>query len=105
VTIRVPTEAEERVRDLVRCRETFQRELLKSRHYLLKFLARRGLVFRDGSHWTQRHFAWLRRLLAEGVLAGEDAAVFSEYLSLLEYKMQRRAELDRRIEALALEPL
>jgi hypothetical protein len=34
--VRVPTEAEERVRDLVRCRETFQREILKSRHYLLK---------------------------------------------------------------------
>ena len=42
--IRIPTEAEERVRDLVRCRETFQREILKSRHYLLKFLARGGSV-------------------------------------------------------------
>ena len=42
--IRIPTEAEERVRDLVRCRETFQREILTSRHYLLKFLARRGCV-------------------------------------------------------------
>ena len=40
VTIRVPTEREERVRDLVRCRGTFQREILKSRHYILKFLAR-----------------------------------------------------------------
>ena len=33
--VRVPSEAEERIRDLVRCRETLQRELLKSRHYLL----------------------------------------------------------------------
>ena len=32
VTIRVPTEREERVRDLVRCRGTFQREILRSRH-------------------------------------------------------------------------
>ena len=40
VTIRVPTE--QRVRDLVRCRGTLQREALKSRHYILKFLARRG---------------------------------------------------------------
>ncbi len=39
VTIRIPSEREERVRDLVRCRETFQREALKSRHYILKFLA------------------------------------------------------------------
>ena len=41
--VHVPTEADERVRDLVRCRSTFQREILKSRHYVLKFLARRGL--------------------------------------------------------------
>src|SRR5688500_605215 len=45
--VRIPSEADERVRDVVRCRETFQREILKSRHYLLKFLARRGFVFRD----------------------------------------------------------
>jgi transposase len=42
--VRVPSESEERIRDLVRCRETLQRELLKSRHYLLKSLARRGLL-------------------------------------------------------------
>jgi transposase len=53
--VRIPTEAEERVRDLVRCRETFQRELLKSRHYILKFLARRGLVYRAGAHWSRGH--------------------------------------------------
>ena len=40
--VRIPTEAEERVRDVVRCREIFQHEILKSRHYILKFLARRG---------------------------------------------------------------
>jgi len=104
VTIRIPTEAEERVRDLVRCRETFQREALKSRHYILKFLRRRGLVYREGRNWTHKHFAWLRGLLADGVLEGEDQEVFREYLALLDYKLARRDELDRRIEALALEP-
>jgi transposase len=48
-TIRIPSEAEERVRDLVRCRATLQREVLASRHYLLKFLARRGFVYREGT--------------------------------------------------------
>jgi hypothetical protein len=33
--VRIPSEAEERVRDIVRCRETFQREALESRHYIL----------------------------------------------------------------------
>lgn len=77
--IRIPTEAEERVREIVRCRETLQREILRSRHYLLKLLLRRGLIYHAGAHWTLRHRTWLEE--------------------------QRRAELDRQIEALALTPL
>ncbi len=103
--VHVPTEAEERVRDLVRCRATFQRETLKSRHYILKFLARRGFVFREGTNWRQPHYAWLRRLAsAKSPLAAEDRIIFGEYLALLEYKLSRRDELDRQIEALALTP-
>ena len=60
--IRIPSEAEERVRDVVRCRETFQREVVKSRHYILKFLARRGFLYRDGVHWRPAHHTWLRQL-------------------------------------------
>ncbi len=104
VTIRVPTEREERVRDLVRCREAFQREALKSRHYILKFLARRGLVYREGHNWTGKHFAWLRAIQRDAVLETEDQVVFGEYLALLDYKLDRRDELDRQIEELALEP-
>lgn len=104
VTIRIPTEAEERVRDLVRCRETLQRESLKSKHYVLKFLRRRGLIYREGKNWTLKHFRWLRGLLTDGVLEGEDEEVFREYLALLEYKLARRDELDRRIKELALDP-
>ncbi len=55
VLIHFPTEKEEGVRDLVRCRETFQREILKSRHYILKILRRRGFIYREGTHWTTRH--------------------------------------------------
>lgn len=103
--VRIPTEAEERVRDVVRCRETFQRELLKSRHYVLKFLARRGFVYREGKHWTKGHDAWLHHLASHtSPLPAEDLIVFREYLALLEYKLSRRAELDRHIEALALTP-
>ena len=104
VLINVPPEEDERVRDLVRCRETFQREIIKSRHYILKFMRRRGFIYRDGDHWTLRHLNWIRQVLAPGTLADEDHVVLSEYLALLEYKLQRRDELDGRIEALALTP-
>jgi transposase len=102
--IRIPTATEERVRDLVRCRETLQREILQSRHYVLKFLARRDRVYRGGVNWTQRHWTWLRQCQADAGLAAEDQIVLGEYLGLLEYKLQRRGELDRRIETLALTP-
>lgn len=100
--VRIPSEAEERVRDVVRCRETFQREILKSRHYILKFLARRGFVFREGTNWCTPHLRWLQRLTTEqSPLAAADRLVFREYHALLEYKLQRRDELDREIERLA----
>jgi transposase len=103
--IRVPDESEERVRDLLRCRGTLQHEVLKSRHYILKFLGRRGLVFRAAKNWSQAHYSWLRRLAAaNSPLKGEDAIVFSEYLALLEYKVSRRDEMDRRIQILAMSP-
>ena len=100
--VRIPTEAEERVRDVVRCRETFQREILKSRHYILKFLARRGFVFREGTNWCTPHLQWLQHLTTErSPLAPADRLVFREYHALLLYKLQRRDELDREIVRLA----
>ncbi len=102
VPVRIPSEADERVRDVVRCRETFQREILKSRHYILKFLATRGFVFREGTNWCTPHLKWLQHLTTDGSpLAPEDRLVYREYHALLLYQLQRREELDRQIEHLA----
>ena len=103
--VRIPSEAEERVRDVVRCRATMQRGLLKSRQYLLKFLARRGFVYREGTAWSRPHLRWLTQLARDdSPLAAEDRLVFREYLALFEYKLQRRDALDTEIEQLALTP-
>lgn len=105
VTIRIPSEAQERVRDLVRCRQTLQREILKSRQYINWFLMRRNLVYRDGTAWrTRKHERWLRCLINDGVLEGPDVEVFDTYLALLNFKIQQRDELDERIEQIALTP-
>jgi len=96
--IRVPDEAQEAVRDLLRCREDLQEDLLRWRHRLLKFLARHGRVYREGRNWTQRHWTWLRsQRLADPVLA----RTFQEYLFTVEQLLARRAELEREIEAIA----
>jgi len=97
VAVRVPSEAEESVRGLVRCRETMQREVKRSRHYVLKFVSLRGLSWKDGTNWTQKHWRYLRSLSFEG----PDATAWREYLTLLEYKLTRLEELDRQIEQIA----
>ena len=59
--IHVPTDQEEAVRDLLRCREDIRADLLRARHRLSKFLLRHGRRFTaTKSTWSQRHHAWLR---------------------------------------------
>ena len=66
-----------------------QREVLRSRHYVLKFLVRRGFVHRAGTNWTHGHFDWLRSLLRDGSLGPEDRSVFGEYFALLDSLVTR----------------
>jgi transposase len=59
--IHVPTDHEEAIRDLLRCREDIRTDLLRARHRLSKFLLRHGRRFTaTKSTWSQRHHAWLR---------------------------------------------
>lgn len=59
--IHVPTEQEEAIRDLLRCREDIRADLLRARHRLGKFLLRHGRRFTaTKSTWSARHQAWLR---------------------------------------------
>jgi len=107
--VRIPSEADERVRDLVRCRAVVQRELHRARQrllkFLLKFLQRRGVRYTLGkTHWTQRHEAWLRGLSATGVLRDVDLEVFAEYLAFVHYAQHRRDALDQRLKQLVLAP-
>lgn len=75
IAIRIPSETDERVRDVVRCRETFQREILKSRHCILKFLATRWFVFREGTNWCTPHLTpSSRQLFAESQLGSNARA-------------------------------
>jgi transposase len=59
VAIRIPTVAEEAVRDLCRARADLLEDRTRARHRLSKFLLRHGRVFRAGSAWTYAHERWL----------------------------------------------
>jgi transposase len=96
--IRVPDEAQEAVRDLLRCREDVQEDLLRWRHRLVKFLARHGRVYREGRNWTQRHWAWLR---SQRFLLPALERTYQEYRVTVEQLLARVADLDRELAALA----
>ena len=91
----VPSEADERFRDLVRCIDDARKDLMRSRHRLSKFLLRRGVRF-SGKAWTQQHERWLTRLAFEDPLS---RATFVDYLSAAQGLAQRRKTLIGVLEA------
>ncbi len=85
----VPSEADERFRDLVRCIEDARKDLMRSRHRLSKFLLRRGLRF-PRKAWTQPHEQWLAKVRFEDALS---QATFLDYLYAVQGLVQRRRAL------------
>jgi len=93
-SIRVPTESEEALRDLIRCREDAREDVLRQRQHVLKFLLRHGRIFHDGKHWTLRHWTWLRAQHFDEPLA---QVVFTQYVSTLEKTLARVTVLNQEI--------
>jgi transposase len=86
VAIRVPTEAEEAVRDLCRARAAVVGDRTRVRHRLSKFLLRHDRIWRD-SAWTIAHEKWL---LGQRF---DDAALRSTYAHYRAMLTAREAEL------------
>lgn len=57
--IRVPSPAEEAVRDLVRARGDLMADLKRAKQRLLAMLLRHGRIWRKGTYWTGEHRRWL----------------------------------------------
>ncbi|MGH9294457.1 MAG: IS110 family transposase [Acidimicrobiales bacterium] len=88
VAIRVPTRAEEAVRDLCRARGDAVEDLTRAKNRLGHFLLRHGHVWRDGSTWTLKHRSWLGTRTFEEPAA---RSTFSRYKATVEC---REAELE-----------
>jgi len=101
--IHVPTEAEEAVRDLLRCREDIGADLLRAKHRLSKFLVRHGRRCADGKPWSTRFFAWLA-VQRWSLPALEQT--FVSYRRAIDDLIARRRTVDEDLRAaLTLEPL
>jgi transposase len=57
--IRVPSEAEEAVRDLARARHALLEDRKRAQQRLTAVLARHGRIWRAGSPWTYAHCQWI----------------------------------------------
>jgi transposase len=98
-SIRVPSKAEEALRDLVRCREDVREDVLRDRDRLLKFLLRHGRKFTEGQkNWSMAHWKWLRTQRFDDATA---QTVFTEYLARLDGTLGRLKALDQELAAAA----
>jgi len=94
-----PTEAEEAVRDLCRCRDDVRQDRVRARHRLSKFAARHGFVY-TRTPWTQGHHRWLRALQWDDRQA---QVVFDHYLCVLEHLNERMRHIVSELERVSEE--
>jgi len=109
VAIRLPDEACEAMRDLLRAREDAKRAQLRARHQLSKFLLRHGRRF-GRSHWTRLHLEWIAKqrfghpaldmVLAESLQAVHDQTARIERYDRRLAELVPQTEQRRLIEAL-----
>jgi transposase len=101
--IHVPTEAEEAVRDLLRCREDIGTDLLRAKHRLSKFLLRHGRRCPATKPWSKRFWGWLA--VQRWPLAALEQT-FLSYRRAIDDLIARRCAIDADLrEALTIEPL
>ncbi len=100
--IRIPSEREETVRDLIRAREDVVRDVTRRRHRLGKFLLRHGHRYRAGKAWTHKHAKWLGQIS----FAGDESAqtVLEEYQTGLDQAVQQLVRLTTAVEKVAATP-
>jgi len=87
-----PSETDEALRDLCRCRDDVRVDLLRARHRLTKFLLRRHLIYRQTKHhWGTRHMQWLEELRFDDAMS---QATFDSYFLAVQQLEERQCQLD-----------
>jgi len=92
-----PTEQEESVRSLVRCRMAFKEVEKKGKHLINSLLLSQGLRW-PRSKWTFQHRKWLGQLKMPHEYLQQ---VLDEHLAHLDYIQSRIKHLDQQIEQIA----
>lgn len=95
--VHLPTEEEESVRSLVRCRIAFKDTEKRAKHQINSLLLSQGLRW-PRSKWTFQHRKWLWELKMPNEYLQQ---VFDEHLAHLDYLQTRIKYLDQQIEQVA----
>ena len=99
--VRIPDEKQEALRDLLRARDDVRRDLQQSRQRLNGCLLRRGYHYKEGSRWTQKHWAWIKAIQFQDENV---TMVVSEYITTVETRAARLARFDRQIQEISQRP-
>lgn len=99
--IDVPDEKQEALRDLTRAREDVREDLTRRQHRLNRFLARQGCHYQDGDKWTQKHWAWIRKIHFDDMNA---QTVLEESIRSVEQSQEQLKTFDSKIEENAPKP-
>jgi transposase len=90
-----PSETDEALRDVCRCRDDVRVDLLRARHRLSKFLLRRHLIYRQTKHhWGTRHVQWLEQLRFDDAMS---QVTFDSYFLAVQQLGERQQQLDARL--------
>lgn len=92
-----PTEEQEAVRSLIRCRLAFKEDEKRTKHRINSFLLTQGYHWQK-STWTKQHQWWLSKLEMPSEYLQK---VLDEHLGHLEYLESRIQHLDEQIEQIA----
>jgi len=96
-----PTEEEEAVRTLVRCRFAFKEAAKKVKQQINSFLLGQDQHW-DHSKWTHQHLKWLWEMRMPNAYLQQ---VLEEHLAHLDYLEARLKHLDEQIEQIATSPV
>jgi transposase len=96
--VSVPDERREALRDLLRQRASVQRDVGRTKKQIIHLLLRYGHRYRDGNHWTDRFWGWLRALKLG---AEHSQFVLEDLIIELEHRMDQLRRYDERIAVVA----
>ena len=97
----VPDEERESLRDLIRSRQTVQKDVGRLRRQIIHLLLRYGHRYRDGQAWTLRFWSWLKKIELDGT---HSRFVLAEMIGELEHRISQLERYDDQIEMAAQKP-